>query len=398
VSIESNGEARVGAGVSEQTIGRAWHDLERLADGIGPRVAGTLAEHAAAESIAEAFAARGLVVTRHPFRWVGWEPDGQPRVEVRYGDGAFISLRTAPMAFTDSTPPGGVSGRLVPAGVCELVPGLLEWPRYAVERAGGPPAFIAVVPEGKARPFPRPERQLLLEPIAIVGADEFAPIARRLETGEAVAATVECRGRYVPGQESCNVIAELPGDSPETIVVSAHYDTVAGTPGAGDNASGVAGCLALAEHYAGRPLPKTLRFVAWGAHEFGLLGSQAYVQDLAQRGALTPIAAALALDILCDGDRLGIWCGGEAFAAEVAMLHETFSVEFPVELYPRGRGETDSWSFAERGIDTAMLLTLPYAHFHLPEDTVANANRDLFGFSVQVAHAVIEQLLARPGR
>ncbi|MFN8591792.1 MAG: M28 family metallopeptidase [Thermomicrobiales bacterium] len=386
------------SGISAQVIDRAWQDLVRLADGVGPRVAGSAAEREAAALIAAAFAARGLGVREQPFRWVGWEPLAAPRVEVRDGSGNWRSLRTAAMAFTDTTPSGGIRGPLAAAGVCELVPGLLEWPRYSVVQEGQPPAYIAVVPEGRARPFPRPERQLLLEPIAIVGADEFAPIAARLAAGEAIEAVVETNGRYMPGQASVNVIAELPGALPEVIVVAAHYDTVAGTPGAGDNASGVAGCLALAEHYANQPLTRTLRFIAWGAHEFGLLGSQSYVQDLAQRAILHPIVAMLALDILSDGDRLGIWAGGDIFAGEVATLAEEMSTEFPVERFPRGRGETDSWSFAERGIDTAMFLTLPYAHFHLPEDSVENTNRELFGFSVQAVHRLIEQLLARPVR
>jgi len=386
------------ASIAKDALDRAWTDLERLSVEIGARVAGTGDERFAAEMLTAAFAQRGLDVIHHSFRWVGWEPIGQPRVEIRLSDGSSRQLRTAPMAYTDSTPTGGVSGQLSPAGVCELVPGLLEWPRYAVEQGGVPLAFIAVVPAGQARPFPRPERQLLLEPIVIVGSDEFAEIADRCERGETLEATVESQGRYVPGNTSANVIAELPGASSETIVVSAHYDTVAGTPGAGDNASGVAGCLALAKHFAGHPLPKTLRFIAWGAHEFGLLGSQAYVQDLAQRGTLRPITAALALDILSDGDRLGIWIGAEAFAADVAASQATFPEGFPIELFPRGRGETDSWSFAERGIDTAMLLTLPFSHFHLPEDTIDNNSRELFGFSVAVAQQVVEHLLARPAR
>jgi aminopeptidase YwaD len=384
--------------VSKQAIERAWTDLEQLAGGIGARVAGTEGERRAAALIAAAFAARGLPVAEQTFRWVGWEPFGPPRVEVHLADGSSRQLRAAAMAYTDSTPEGGIHGKLVPAGVCELVPGLLEWPRFAIERDGESRAFIAVVPDGAARPFPRPERQLLLEPITIVGADEFSEFAARLEQGEALSATVECRGRYVPGNASTNVIAEVPSSSAETIVVSAHYDTVASTPGAGDNASGVAGCLALAEHFAAEALPKTLRFIAWGAHEFGLLGSQAYVQELAQRGMLEPIAAALALDILCDGDRLGVWVGGDAFAAQVGALRATLPSDFPVEVHPRGRGETDTWSFAERGIDTAMFLTLPYAHFHLPQDTVESMSRELFGYSVEAARRVIELLLARPAK
>ncbi len=66
-----------------------------------------------------------------------------------------------------------------------------------------------------------------------------------------------------------NVIAELKGrTSPEKVlVVGAHYDTVRTTPGADDNASGVAGLLRLAKLLAGRPQDKTVRFVAFALEE-----------------------------------------------------------------------------------------------------------------------------------
>lgn len=381
--------------ISNSAIEQAWEFVGRLTSDVGTRVAGTEAERAAAALIAEAYEQRGLHVTWQTFRWVGWEPVEQPRVMVRAPGGDSVELATAPMAFTGSTPIGGVSGRLIPAGTCELVPGLLEWPRYAVEVDGQPAAYVAVVPEGEVRPFPRPERQLLQEAIAIVGADEFGPFAARCERGERLEATIETRGRFVEGNESSNIIAELTGDSAETIVVCGHYDTVAGTPGAGDNASGVAGCLALAEHFSGSRPSKTLRFINWGAHEFGLLGSQFYAQDLAQRGLISTVSAAVALDILSDGDRLGVWVGKEAFAAEFAASRDSLPEDFPIEFFPTGRGETDSWSFAERGIDTAMFLTLPYALFHLPSDTFENNDGALFSFSVRVAKQMVDQLLAR---
>lgn len=60
-----------------------------------------------------------------------------------------------------------------------------------------------------------------------------------------------------------NLEVELRGSrEPSAIVlVGAHYDTAEGTPGADDNGSGVVALLALARHYAGKPRPKTLRFV-----------------------------------------------------------------------------------------------------------------------------------------
>lgn len=71
------------------------------------------------------------------------------------------------------------------------------------------------------------------------------------------------------GNSYQNVIAELKGRrSPEKVlVVGAHYDTVRTTPGADDNASGVAGLLRLAKLLAGRPQNKTVRFVAFALEE-----------------------------------------------------------------------------------------------------------------------------------
>ena len=66
-----------------------------------------------------------------------------------------------------------------------------------------------------------------------------------------------------------NVIAELKGTTApgQVLVVGAHYDTVRTTPGADDNASGVAGLLGLARAFARRPLGRTVRFVAFPLEE-----------------------------------------------------------------------------------------------------------------------------------
>lgn len=53
----------------------------------------------------------------------------------------------------------------------------------------------------------------------------------------------------------------------EIIVVGAHYDTRWLTPGADDNASGVAGLLEIARALQGRRFPRTIRFIAFGNEE-----------------------------------------------------------------------------------------------------------------------------------
>lgn len=71
------------------------------------------------------------------------------------------------------------------------------------------------------------------------------------------------------GQTVNNIEAVLPGHAAadEIIVIGAHYDTVADSPGADDNASGVAAVLELARLLARTTLPRTVRFVAFANEE-----------------------------------------------------------------------------------------------------------------------------------
>ena len=66
-----------------------------------------------------------------------------------------------------------------------------------------------------------------------------------------------------------NIEAEVKGTSSGKgiIVIGAHYDTAWGTPGADDNASGVAGILELCRLTSEKPLPLTVRFVAFALEE-----------------------------------------------------------------------------------------------------------------------------------
>src|ERR1700730_14587212 len=91
------------------------------------------------------------------------------------------------------------------------------------------------------------------------------------------------------GQACHNIEVEIRGTRPETLVVGAHYDSVSGSPGANDNASGVAGGLALARRFAGKPCGQTLRFVAFVNEEppyfqNAEMGSFVYARRCKDRG------------------------------------------------------------------------------------------------------------------
>lgn len=98
-----------------------------------------------------------------------------------------------------------------------------------------------------------------------------------------------------------NLAVELPGSSTDVVVIGAHYDSVYDSPGADDNASGVAGLLALARRFAEWQPAQTLRFVAFANEEpphfqMPSMGSLAYARRCHERGER--IVAMLSLEML----------------------------------------------------------------------------------------------------
>ncbi|MEH2084113.1 MAG: M28 family peptidase [Nostoc sp.] len=97
--------------------------------------------------------------------------------------------------------------------------------------------------------------------------------------------------------DGVNIFAERPGTNKaaKAILVAAHYDTVALSPGADDNASGVAVVLEIARLLGSRPTPRTLQLAFFDKEEAGLLGSQAFVSKTAR---LQNLGGAIVMDMV----------------------------------------------------------------------------------------------------
>jgi Zn-dependent M28 family amino/carboxypeptidase len=96
---------------------------------------------------------------------------------------------------------------------------------------------------------------------------------------------------YLADREYSNIIAvkEGEGSKSETIIVGAHYDTVIGTPGADDNASGVACLLELAKISYHSQFKKTIKFIAFVNEEPPFffsdeMGSRIYAKKAKEKG------------------------------------------------------------------------------------------------------------------
>lgn len=102
------------------------------------------------------------------------------------------------------------------------------------------------------------------------------------------------------GSTSHNVIAEREGTlgpRAPVVLVGAHYDTVPFSPGADDNASGVAGVLAVARVVTAVRTRATVRLVAFTEEERDLGGSRVYVESLS-RQERARIRGAIVMDMI----------------------------------------------------------------------------------------------------
>ena len=129
--------------------------------------------------------------------------------------------------------------------------------------------------------------------------------------------------------ESRNVVAEIKGIGDGLVIVGGHYDIVPATrAGANDNTSGVAVVLSLAEALAGRSLPFSVRFIAFGAEELGLHGSRHYVASLTE-AERARIKVMMNFDVVGSGVQLEV--AGHQALTDLALK---IAAELEIEAQP----------------------------------------------------------------
>lgn len=170
---------------------------------------------------------------------------------------------------------------------------------------------------------------------------------------------------------SHNVVADLKGERPETVVFTAHYDSTSLSQGAYDNMSGCVGLLGLAEYFMSHPHSYGMRFIFCGSEERGLLGSKAYCA--AHEEELKDVALVINLDMI--GCIMGKFIA--CVTAEDRLVHyisylgceRGFQVKAYQDVY-----SSDSTPFADRGVPAVSFARAAGANLapiHNSYDTVA---------------------------
>lgn len=122
-------------------------------------------------------------------------------------------------------------------------------------------------------------------PTVVLRQEDYGRIARLVSGGKTVTMEFDIVNKTYPeGSTEYNYLAEIPGTdkADEVIMLGGHLDSWHAATGATDNASGVAvmmEALRILKAVGANPR-RTIRIAMWSAEEQGLLGSQAYVQEV----------------------------------------------------------------------------------------------------------------------
>lgn len=194
-----------------------------------------------------------------------------------------------------------------------------------------------------------------------------------------------------------NVVAILPGSDPkladEYIVIGGHYDhlgmggknansrmpdTVAVHNGADDNASGISSILEIAQKFASerKDIKRSIVFIAFGAEEMGLVGSQRFVEsDIIP---VSNIKAMINLDMVGRLAENKLEISGTKTSVQSEKILNELNVDstFKLGFTPSGFGPSDHASFYAKNIPVFFITTGIHLDYHTPMDDIDRINAE----------------------
>ncbi|TGD71739.1 M20/M25/M40 family metallo-hydrolase [Mangrovimicrobium sediminis] len=202
--------------------------------------------------------------------------------------------------------------------------------------------------------------------------------------------------------DCANLLGTLPGSSPETIVVSAHFDHLGVGDGdiyngADDNASGVAAVLALVRALRDWTPRHTIVFAFFDAEEFEHQGATWLLADPAL--ARSDIRLNINLDMLSRSERGELYVAGTHHYPGLLPLVQAPASSAPVTLlagHDRPELGEDDWTagsdhhaFHLRGIPFLYFGVEDHPDYHQPSDEFARINPDFYVDAVRTVAAAL---------
>lgn len=363
----------------------ALKHITYLSETIGPRVAGTKEEEAASTYIKKQFESYGYDVEVQDFKIANVVSE----MKVNGLENTLFRVNTA--TGSGYTEKNGLSGQLVDCGygktdadfkavngkIAFVQRGEVSFGEKAemAEKAGA----IAVVMYNNVSGNLNPTlgEYKASTPYLSISLEDGEKIKSEMQKGEV---TVSIKSQLLTNSQ--NIIATRKPKkvkNPEIVYVTAHYDSVPYAPGANDNGSGTAMLLQLAKILKSYPIEKEIRFIACGAEEIGLNGSEYYVSQLS-KDELDRSCSNFNMDMIatsyeaCDVLYADTIDGEENLVTE-SMAAAGYRLDSDVLAIGKG-SSSDHAPFGRAGIPSACFIwgdekgnLEPY--YHQPEDTIA---------------------------
>ncbi len=249
---------------------------------------------------------------------------------------------------------------------------------------------LALAEKIQYRPVPK---EVLKQRLELAAKDN----ASRLRTLELLFEHTGCKGPNlqplpVKGSKLPNLACTLPGESPNTILVGAHYDKVRAGMGVVDNWSGASMLANLHEALSSVPRKHTLVFIGFTDEEKGLAGSRYFVAKQ-KKEDLARIKAAINIDSIGMGTA-NVWSkrSDSRLLALLEVLNGALKFDVPWINVDKV-GDSDSHPFAGKKIpviDFHSLTTETLPALHTPRDTIDAISLDHY----EVTHRMLSAYLA----
>ena len=191
----------------------------------------------------------------------------------------------------------------------------------------------------------------------------------------------------------------------KAMVVSAHYDHLGVRNGeiyngADDNASGVAGLLAVAEAFKAHPPKHDVILAVVDAEESGLRGARAFVA--APPIPLSGVALDVNFDMLSKNPKNELYVAGATPFPFLKPVLDAVAAKAPVSLKQghdtdaagkqnNWTNQSDHYAFGEKGVPWVYFGVEDHPEYHKPTDDFATVPKDFFKRSVAT---VVEASLA----
>jgi aminopeptidase YwaD len=365
-----------------------YNTVKKLSATDDARITGFEGEKNSGELISKHFKDLGFEVEEQSFPIIAFKCEGT-EVDITAPDSKKISSQF--LTFTKATPKEGITADIVFGGMgtdSELESAKVkdklvlmkrggEFFRVKTERAYSKGALGAIF-------YDQNQEKLiaatLMQPSNIPGVSilksNAEDIINTLSTGKSVKVTLKVNSQSDNGT-SKNIIATMKSkkqNNGKNIVVGAHYDGV-DTPAANDNASGIATVMEAARVISKKELDCDIKFIAFGAEEIGLVGSNYYV------GSLTPkersnIIAMINLDMVGVGDTLTVHTMKSDTKSLPADLAVSCMNKFNIKSSRTEQESSDHVAFESAGIPVAYLEYGPDESYHTDKDTIDRIKRE----------------------